>query len=298
MNSNGQLGNGTTTDSSFPVQVLSPSGAGFLTGTIAVMGGEQHNLALKSDGTVWAWGMNLVNQLGNGNNTDSWVPVQVSGLSSIVAIGGRAYHSLAIKSDGTVWAWGEDRSGALGNGVADLNPDYPVPVQVQGLSNPLMLTSGYYFSLALKPDHTLVAWGSNTNGQLGNGTTNPSYTPVPVLGIDHVIWVSAGWTHVVAIKSDGTVWTWGANYWGGIYPGAGMLGDGTTADHYLPEQVPGLAGSHPKRPVEIGFTAVLLRDGTVWTFGSNGAGQLGTGSFSPCTEFGPRSRLQGLSNIV
>jgi len=125
MNSNGQLGNGATTDSSLPVQVLGPYGAGYLTGTIAVMGGEEHNLALKSDGSVWAWGMNGVNQLGNGNASDSATPVQVSGLSSIVSVASRAYHSLAVKSDGTVWAWGTDRSGALGNGVADLNPDYP-----------------------------------------------------------------------------------------------------------------------------------------------------------------------------
>jgi len=296
MNSNGQLGNGATTDSSLPVQVLGPYGAGYLTGTIAVMGGEEHNLALKSDGSVWAWGMNGVNQLGNGNASDSATPVQVSGLSSIVSVASRAYHSLAVKSDGTVWAWGTDRSGALGNGVADLNPDYPVPVQVQGLSNPLMVTTGYYFSVALMPDHTLVAWGNNVNGELGNGTTNPQYTPAPVLGIDHVIWVSAGWTHVVAIKSDGTVWTWGGNFWGGIYPGAGMLGDGTTADHYLPEQVPGLAGAIQASGGD-SFTSVLLSNGTVWTFGSNGAGQLGTGSFSPAQSLVP-VQVKGLGNIV
>jgi alpha-tubulin suppressor-like RCC1 family protein len=296
LNSNGQLGNGMTSDTSLPGQVLGPNGVGYLGGVVAVMGGEQHNLALKSDGTVWAWGMNLVNQLGNGNATDSWTPVQVSGLSSIVSIASRGYHSLAVKSDGTVWTWGEDRYGALGNGVADFNPDYTVPVQVQGLSHPLMVSSGYYFSVALMPDHTLMAWGNNANGELGIGTTNPSYTPTPVLGIDHVIWVSAGWTHVVAIKSDGTVWTWGANFWGGIYPGAGMLGDGTTLDHYLPEQVPGLAGAIQASGGD-SFTSVLLRDGTVWTFGSNAAGQLGTGSFNPAQSLVP-VQVQGLSNIV
>ena len=296
LNTFGQLGNGTTTDNPLPGQVLGAGGAGYLTGVTAVMGGEEHNLALKSDGTVWAWGMNLVNQLGNGNSTSSSTPLQVSGLSSVVSIGSRGYHSLAVKSDGTVWAWGEDRWGALGNGVADTNLDYQVPVQVQGLSNPLMVTGGYYFSVALMPDHTLMAWGSNVNGQLGDGTTTSRYTPVPVQGIDHVIWVSAGWDHVVAIKSDGTVWTWGSNNWGGIYPGAGMLGDGTTLDHSLPEQVPGLAGAIQASGGD-SFTSVLLKDGTVWTFGSNGAGQLGTGSFNPAQSLVP-VQVQGLSNIV
>ena len=296
MNTYGQLGNSTTTDSPLPVHVLGPNGAGYLNGVTAIMGGEEHNVALKSDGTVWAWGMNAANQLGNGTAVDSPTPVQVSGLTSIVALGGRAYHTLAIKSDGTVWAWGNDRSGALGNGVADNRPDFPVPVQVQNLNNPLMVTAGYAFSVALLQDHTLVAWGNNPNGQLGDGTVTPHSTPAPVLGIDHVVSVSAGWNHVVAIKSDGTVWTWGASTWIGTYPGSGMLGDGTTQDRHLPVQVPGLAGAIQASGGD-SLTSVLLRDGTVWTFGSNGAGQLGTGSFSAAQSLVPVQVL-GLNNIV
>jgi uncharacterized repeat protein (TIGR02543 family) len=288
LNARGQLGNGTTTDSSLPVQVLGPGGTGFLSGITAVMGGEQHNIALKSDGTVWTWGSGKEDQLGNGNAIDSSTPVQVSGLTSIVMLGSRGYHSVAVKSDGTVWTWGWDEYGALGNGVADTNYDYPVPIEVAGVTNPIMVTAGYMFSIALLQDHTLMAWGNNLEGEIGDGTTTNRLTPVPVPGIDQVVWVSAGWTHVVAIRADGTVWTWGANNWQGafdcedtydnndlgFYCGYGMLGDGTTADHLTPEQIPGLSGAIMALGGD-SSTSVLLRDGTVWTFGSNGAGQLG-----------------------
>jgi alpha-tubulin suppressor-like RCC1 family protein len=151
-----------------------------------------------------------------------------------------------------------------------------------------MITAGYMFSIALLQDHTLMAWGNNLEGEIGDGTTTNRLTPVPVPGIDQVVWVSAGWTHVVAIRADGTVWTWGANNWQGafdcedtydnndlgFYCGYGMLGDGTTADHLTPEQIPGLSGAIMALGGD-SSTSVLLRDGTVWTFGSNGAGQLG-----------------------
>jgi uncharacterized repeat protein (TIGR02543 family) len=288
LNAKGQLGNGTTTDASLPVQVLGPGGAGHLTGIVAVMGGEQHNFALKSDGTVWAWGDNSHAQLGNGTTTNSSTPVQVSGLTSIVKLGGRGYHSVAVKTDGTVWTWGWDEYGALGNGVDDSNIDYLVPIEVAGVTNPIMVTSGFQFSIALMQNHTLMAWGNNSEGEIGDGTTTNRLTPVSVSGIDQVVWVSAGWTHVVAIRADGTVWTWGANNWQGafdcedtydnnnlgFYCGYGMLGDGTENDHHTPEQISGLSGAIMALGGD-SSTSVLLKDGTVWTFGSNGAGQLG-----------------------
>jgi len=308
LNARGQLGNGTTTDSSKPVQVLGPGGTGHLNDIIAVMGGEQHNIALKSDGTVWTWGSNKENQLGDGNATDSSTPVQVSGLTEVVKLGGRGYHSVAVKSDGSVWTWGWDEYGALGNGVADANYDYPIPIEVKGVTNPIMVTSGFEFSVALMQDHTLMAWGNNTEGEIGDGTTTNRLTPVAVLGINDVLWVSAGWTHVVAIRADGTVWTWGANNWQGAFDcedtydnnnlgffcGYGMLGDGTENDHSTPEQVPGLSGAIMALGGD-SSTTVLLRDGTVWTFGSNGAGQLGvTGIYQSLVPV----QVQGLCRAV
>lgn len=313
-NFNGELGDGETDDtgnneifvstynSGVPLDVLGPDGVGNLSEIIAIMGGEMHNLALKSDGSVWAWGYNKYNQLGDGTTTSRLYPVQVSGLTNIVSLGSRAYHSLAIKSDGTVWAWGTNRAGELGNGVADSNSDNFVPNQVLGVSNPIMVTAGYEFSIALLQDHTLVAWGKNNAGQLGDGTTTERNLPVPVVGISNVAWVSAGWGQAVAVKTDGTVWTWGSNSWGGTYSGCGLLGDGNdcTTEPYstVPKQVTGLpprvkayrawgADTH---------TAVLMDDGTVWAFGSNLAGQLGTGSFT-AQSLVP-VKVQGLGTVV
>jgi alpha-tubulin suppressor-like RCC1 family protein len=166
------------------------------------------------------------------------------------------------------------------------------------------------FSLALLQDHTLVAWGNNADGEMGNGTAggNGQVSAAPVPGLDHVIWVSAGWTHSVAIRSDGTVWTWGANSWTGSFDcedtydnnnlgffcGYGKLGDGTENDHYTPEQVPGLSGAIMALAGD-SYTAVLLRDGTVWTFGSNGAGQLGVSGINQSLV---PVQVQGLCHAV
>lgn len=308
LNAKGQLGDGTTTNSALPVQVLGPGGTGYLSGIIAAMGGEQHNFALKSDGTVWAWGDNSHAQLGNGTTTNSSTPVQVSGLSSIVKLGGRGYHSVAVKSDGTVWTWGWDEYGALGNGVDDVNIDYLVPIEVAGVTNPIMVSSGFQFSVALLQDHTLMAWGNNLEGEIGDGTATNRLTPVAVPGIDQVVWVSAGWTHVVAIRADGTVWTWGANNWQGAFDcedsydnnnlgffcGYGMLGDGTENDHYTPEQISGLSGAIMALGGD-SSTSVLLKDGSVWTFGSNGAGQLGVPSINQSLT---PVQVQGLCSAV
>ncbi|MDB6067941.1 MAG: rcc, partial [Pedosphaera sp.] len=141
-NDYGHLGDGSIStatnranDIHVPLEVHGPGNAGFLNSIVAIMGGEEHNVALKSDGTVWAWGEgSLVNSIGDGTNVDRTSPVQVSNLSSVVSLGGRGYHSLAVKSDGTVWAWGFNAGGQLGNGTT---APTMLPVQVIGLTNPV-----------------------------------------------------------------------------------------------------------------------------------------------------------------
>ena len=107
-NSNGELGNGTTADSKRSVQVVGLNG-----GVTAIAGCAFHSLALKPDGTVWAWGSNHYGELGNGTTTESHTPVQVSGLTGVIAIAGGGNNSLALKSDGTVWAWGRNNYGGI-----------------------------------------------------------------------------------------------------------------------------------------------------------------------------------------
>ena len=223
----GQLGDGTENNQrATPVQV---SG---ITGVTAVAGGQAHSVALKNDGTVWAWGDNEYGQLGDGTTTNRLTPVQVSGLTDVTAVSvGGGCHSIALKNDGTVWAWGQNAFGGLGDGTE--NNQRTTPVQVNGLTGVIALAAGISYSVALKNDGTVWAWGWNGKGQLGDGTTTKRTTPVQVSDLTGVTAVAAGGSHCVALKNDGTLWAWGYNH-------HGQLGDGTTTDRTTPVQVSGL----------------------------------------------------------
>ena len=199
-----------------PQQILF---AGSIFTARALAAGYDHTLALKQDGTVWAWGHNNAGQLGNGARNDMSSPLQVRGLTGVVAIAAGYESSLALKSDGTVWAWGWNGSGQLGNGTT---ADSPVPVQVSNLSDVVAISSGYQSNAALKKDGTVWTWGVNAGGQLGNGTTASSSVPVQVQNLTNIISVgkASQSSHVLAIGSDGTVWGWGRNAMGQLATGS------------------------------------------------------------------------------
>ncbi|MDQ0063086.1 RCC1 domain-containing protein, partial [Paenibacillus harenae] len=248
-------------------------------GVTMVVGGVTHTLALKQDGTVWAWGENILAQLGDGSTTNRSSPVQVTELDSVIAVAAGSAHSLALKSDGTVWAWGNNSNGQLGIGRTTLPSSSPV--QVTNLSSVVAIASGSHHNFAIKSDGTVWAWGGNWNGQLGDGSTTERYTPVQVQGLSSVIDVTAGAYHSLAIKSDGTVWAWGNNDYGqdGV-PGGLTLHDGTslvTTYRHTPVQVQGLSSVID---VAAGYahSLALNSDGTVLAWGFNGGGQLGDGS--------------------
>ncbi len=269
----GELGNGTFT-TTYPYGIGTPAQVSELSGVTAIAGGGSHSLALKGDGTVWAWGYNAFGQLGNGTNADSNTPVEVSGLSGVTAIAAGAEHSLALKSDGTVWAWGRGQSGNA------TFTDSNTPVEVSGLSGVTAIAGGEFHSLALKGDGTVWAWGGNGRGQLGNGTNTDSNTPVEVTGLSSVTAVAGGgrlsgisvgdFSSSLALKSDGTVWAWGANFYG-------ELGNGTNTNSNTPVKVSGLSGV---TAIDAGvFHSLALKsDGTVWAWGANFFGQLGNGT--------------------
>jgi len=211
--SDGQLGHNTfnvATDTPLKVQ----AGDGDLTGVIAIAGGGNNGLALRNDGTVWAWGYDGNDELGDETPSDSPVAVQVPGLSGITAISVGYFFCAALKSDGTVWAWGTNADGELGNGTTVDNtasPSYTGPVQVSSLAGIVAISCAGDHALALKSDGSVYAWGGNSSSfALGNGTSDgQSNVPVRVPGLSGIVALAAGRFQNTVLGSDGTVWGWG-----------------------------------------------------------------------------------------
>ena len=273
-NGDGELGNGNNTNSNVPVQVQN------LRGIIAIAAGRYYSLALRSDGTVWGWGSNNYGQLGNGSVSYANLPVQVvnsdfTPLTGIKALAADDQHTLALKTDGTLLAWGRNNEGQLG--IGNFIGYSAFPVAVQTLTQVKAISAGYLYSMAVKTDGTIWTWGSNTNGELGLGTTTNVNTPTQITALSGITAVSGNQLSL-ALKSDGTVWAWGKN-------NSGQLGNHSiTPSSTSPLQVSGLRGVTAIRAGRL--TAVAIKgDGTVWAWGYNGSGQLGNNlvSLSGCT---------------
>jgi alpha-tubulin suppressor-like RCC1 family protein len=239
-NYKGELGDGTTSNRSSPVQI---SGGG--NNWKQVSCGGQHSSAIKTDGTLWSWGWNYQGELGNNENGISALkssPVQtVAGGTNWKSVSCSEYNVAAIKTDGTLWGWGNNAYDNLGISY-DIAPSTSSPVQtVAGGTNWKSVCSAPYFSAAIKTDGTLWTWGYNYRGQLGDGTTVNKSSPVQtVAGGTNWKQVTIGFDFMLAIKSDGTAWGWGRNNYG-------QLGDGTDANKSSPVQVVGGGGNNWKQ---------------------------------------------------
>jgi len=268
-------------------------------GVISVSAGSSHVAAIKTDGSLWVWGGNTAGQIGDGTrtilgerdpgvlfgpipvieNNDRYSPVRI--MDNVIAMSLGGHHTMAITSDGSLWAWGSNHEGSLGDGTATITEREEVssgnsrtvviednnrlsPLKI--MDNVAYVSAGSNHTMAITEDGSLWAWGSNSSGQLGDGTTENRHSPMLIM--EDVIAVSAGSRHTAAIKSDNSLWVWGLNM-----PGTfGIVTDELVNPYPIKvmENVKFVsAGSD--------LTKAITSDSTLWVSGHNQQGQLGLG---------------------
>ena len=314
-NGSGQLGDGTSSSQSTPVRVKAPDRSTYPDlpadfTYLQVSAGQYHSLALGSDGNVYAWGYNNYGQLGNGTTSYSQsVPVRVKTPDrktypdlpadfTYLQVSAGGNHSLALGSDGNAWAWGYNGSGQLGDGTSSgqstpvrvKTPDRKTYPDLPADFTYLQVSAGYLHSLAVGSDGNAWAWGDNSSGRLGDGTTTSRYAPVRVKTPDRntypdlpadftYLQVSAGGDHSLALGSDGYAWAWGCNSYGG-------LGNNSYSDSYVPVRVRDPASPKDKsqglQAAQLSggyhYSLAVGSDGNAWAWGDNSDGQLGDNS--------------------
>lgn len=263
-NNYGQLGDETVSNKSSPVQTKAVG-----TTWKQLSCGDTHMAAIKTDGRLWIWGRNNRGQLGDNTIIHKSSPIQTlaSGDTWKEVACGRE-HTAAIKIDGTLWMWGFNTSGQLGDNSL-ISKSSAVQTSAGG-TNWKQVSCGSDYTMAIKEDGTLWGWGLNSNGQLALNTTTSTSNPLQEYTTS-VNWkqVSCGHDHVAAIKIDGTLWCWGDNT-------VGSLGDNSLIKRSSPVQTVGSGAIWKSASAGYKHTAAIKTDGTLWTWGNNTQGPLGT----------------------
>jgi len=308
-NNDGFLGDGTIINQHTPVQVLDSNGVDYLDDIVAIEAYGSASFAVRSNGTLWAWGDNSpYGQLGLGDTISRLYPTQVLGpggsgyLTNVVKVATSGHHTIALLGDGTAWAWGLNTYGRLG--IGNIWGDYKTaPIQVKGpggvgyLNFVVDIAARGWNSYAVRADGSAYGWGTNVHGQVGDGTKDNGSTtgirsPVQVMNwdsighLEDVVAIEAGEQFAVALKSDGTIWAWGYNSYG-------KLGNGGGGDSYLPVQVltsedSGQFTDGSAISTAYVHTLALKSDGTAWGWGWNKDYLLGNGTGG---EWGDAARI-------
>lgn len=269
-NADGQLGNNSTTDSRVPVAV-----SGLTTGVANISAGTSHSCALTTSGGLMCWGYNGYGELGNNSTTNSSVPVAVSGLAAGVAsISAGSSSTCAVTTSGGAKCWGLNSwMGLLGN---NSTTNSGVPVDVSGqTSGVASISTGGNHACVVTTSGGAWCWGSNSNGQLGNGSpSSASSVPVAVLGLTSgVASISAGGSQTCAVTTSGGVKCWGNN-------SRGELGNNSTTASRVPVDVEGLASGIASISAGGNHTCAVSTSGAAKCWGGNSTGQLGNNSAS------------------
>ena len=284
-NSRGQLGTGNFTPANQPTPIL------FGGPYAGVTTGDLHTCAVTVTGIIACWGAGDRGQLGTGGTTDSPFPQQINPIRNVVAIAAGNKFNCALISDGTVICWGDNTFNQLGDGGAE--PFATTPKTVPGLVNMVSITAGANHACAVSAFGTVLCWGANSRGQIGNNSTLPASFPTTVQGLTDAISVSAGSDYTCAVQAGGTASCWGAN-------DSGQLAASDSLDHLTPTPVIArlfffhlypptvtyisLSGitqistaTNPALPNQE-HTCALLSTGVVECWGNNSQGQIGDGT--------------------
>jgi alpha-tubulin suppressor-like RCC1 family protein len=237
-------------------------------------GSDSHSMFIDVNGQAWGWGNNQYYAIGDNTNINRCVPVSVVGTTkTFCQIVGGHYHSSAIDKNGQVWSWGTDSSGNLGIGVV-FSPNHPTPKSIAGGQKT-------FCKISARTDNTsgidnngkVWAWGNNSKGQIGDGTTTNRCTPTALAGVAKTFCeISSGNSTTAAIDKNGQIWTWGWNFFG-------YLGDGTLTDKCTPVSVAGSTKTFCKITSRGQYhMGAIDKNGQVWCWGFGALGQLGTGN--------------------
>ncbi|MBF9224014.1 RCC1 domain-containing protein [Hymenobacter ruricola] len=269
-NFSGQLGNGSTSGLNAANPTPAATGTALVTRSLSL--GLDFGLAVRGDGTLWAWGSNAFGQLGLPIAMASTTrPVRVGTATDWVMVAAGQFHSLGLRADGSLWAWGHNNFGQLGNATNNgtTNPN-PTPTQVAGTYT--QVAAGAYHSLGLRADGSLYAWGWNQFGELGiatnSGTFGPNPVPTQVAGT--YTQVAAGASHSLGLRADGSLYAWGWNHYGQL---SSTTNNGT--DIATPTLTP-VAGTYTQVAAGGTHSLGLRADGSLYAWGSNTYGVLGS----------------------
>ena len=305
----GQLGDGTTTNKSVPTEITCQFSLLPEETIVQVSFGHSHSSAITSNGRIFTWGKNYYGQLGDGTTIDKSTPTEITSQFSLLKdetifqVSLSYYHSSAITSNGRIFTWGSNSFGQLGDGTT-IDKSVPTEITQQfPLSEKETLTQvslGDYHSSAITSEGRIFAWGYNSSGQLGDGTTTNKSTPTEItsqFGLlleETIAQVSLGVVHSSAITSSGRVFTWGDN-------GYGQLGDGTIIDKSIPTEITSQFSLLPEETIIKVFlggnhSSAITGSGRILTWGRNEFGQLGDGT--TINKYIPNLALFGYSTLV